>query len=96
MLSSLNNELPYPHMVMNWKEKNRALFKWMNIQRWPILFIFGLIALVGVVNIISALSMIVIENTGQIGILKTLGITTLAPCSANCENIFSSSSFKNP
>lgn len=72
--ASLNNELPYPHMVMNWKEKNRALFKWMNIQRWPILFIFGLIALVGVVNIISALSMIVIEKTGQIGILKSLGI----------------------
>ena len=71
---SLNNELSYPHMVMNWKEKNRALFKWMNIQRWPILFIFGLIALVGVVNIISALSMIVIEKTGQIGILKSLGI----------------------
>jgi len=72
--ASLNNELSYPHMVMNWKEKNRALFKWMNIQRWPILFIFGLIALVGVVNIISALSMIVIEKTGQIGILKSLGI----------------------
>ena len=72
--ASLNNELSYPHMVMNWKEKNRSLFKWMNIQRWPILFIFGLIALVGVVNIISALSMIVIEKTGQIGILKSLGI----------------------
>ena len=72
--ASLNNELPYPHMVMNWKEKNRSLFKWMSIQRWPILFIFGLIALVGVVNIISALSMIVIEKTGQIGILKSLGI----------------------
>ena len=72
--ASLNNELSYPHMVMNWKEKNRALFKWMSIQRWPILFIFGLIALVGVVNIISALSMIVIEKTGQIGILKSLGI----------------------
>ena len=72
--ASLNNELSYPHMVMNWKEKNRSLFKWMSIQRWPILFIFGLIALVGVVNIISALSMIVIEKTGQIGILKSLGI----------------------
>ena len=72
--ASLNNELSYPHMVMNWKEKNRSLFKWMSIQRLPILFIFGLIALVGVVNIISALSMIVIEKTGQIGILKSLGI----------------------
>ena len=75
VMSSLNNQLSYPYMVMNWKEKNRALFKWMNVQRWPILFIFGLIALVGIVNIVSALSMIIIDKTGQIGILKSIGIT---------------------
>ena len=60
---------------MTWKEKNRALFKWMNVQRWPILFIFSLIALVGIVNIISALAMIVLDKTRQIGILKSLGLT---------------------
>jgi lipoprotein-releasing system permease protein len=60
---------------MTWKEKNRALFKWMDIQRWPIMFIFGLIALVGVVNIISALAMIIVDKTRQIGILKSLGIS---------------------
>ncbi len=75
VMSSLNNQLSYPYMVMNWKEKNRALFKWMNVQRWPILFIFSLIALVGIVNIVSALSMIIIDKTGQIGILKSIGIT---------------------
>ena len=47
----------------------------MSIQRWPILFIFGLIALVGIVNIVSALSMIIIDKTRQIGILKSIGIT---------------------
>ena len=74
VMFSLNDQLSYPYMVMNWKEKNRALFKWMNIQRWPILFIFGLIALVGIVNIVSALSMIIVDKTSQIGILKSLGI----------------------
>ena len=72
---SLESALAYPYMVMTWKEKNRALFKWMDVQRWPILFIFGLIALVGVVNIISALAMIVLDKTRQIGILKSLGVT---------------------
>ena len=75
VMSSLNDQLSYPYMIMNWKEKNRALFKWMSVQRWPILFIFGLIALVGIVNIVSALSMIIIDKTGQIGILKSIGIT---------------------
>ncbi|MEA1881686.1 MAG: ABC transporter permease [Candidatus Marinimicrobia bacterium] len=72
---SLESTLAYPFMVMTWKEKNRALFKWMDVQRWPILFIFGLIALVGVVNIISALAMIIIDKTRQIGLLKSLGLS---------------------
>ena len=71
----LSNALAYPYMVINWKEKNRALFKWMDVQRWPILFIFGLIALVGVVNIISALAMIIIDKTRQIGLLNSLGLS---------------------
>jgi lipoprotein-releasing system permease protein len=70
----LGEELAYPYMVMTWKEKNRTLFKWMDVQRWPILFIFSLIALVGIVNIISALAMIVLDKTRQIGILKSLGM----------------------
>tara|TARA_Y100001947_G_scaffold69908_1_gene58820 strand:- start:673 stop:1869 length:1197 start_codon:yes stop_codon:yes gene_type:complete len=71
----LKKDLAYPYMVMTWKEKNRSLFKWMNIQRWPILFIFSLIAMVGLVNIISALAMIVLDKTRQIGILKSLGVS---------------------
>ena len=71
----LSNQLPYPYMVMSWKEKNRVLFKWMDIQRLPILIIFGLITFVGLVNIISALAMIIIDKTRQIGILKSLGLS---------------------
>ena len=74
VMSSLNDQLSYPYMIMNWKEKNRALFKWMSVQRWPILFIFGLIALVGIVNIVSALSMIIIDKTKQIGLLSAIGM----------------------
>jgi len=45
------------------------------VQKWPILIIFGMIALVGVVNIISALAMIVIEKIREIGILKSMGLS---------------------
>ncbi len=70
----LEEALSYPYMAISWKEKNRTLFKWMDIQRWPILMIFGLIALVGIVNIVSALTMIIVEKVRQIGILNSLGL----------------------
>ena len=51
----LEKELGYPYYLMTWKDKHRILFEWINIQRWPILIIFGMIAFVGLVNIISSL-----------------------------------------
>ena len=70
----INSNISYPLMSMSWKEKNRALYKWLNIQRWPILFIFGLITLVALINIISSLSMIVVDKTKQIGLLSAIGM----------------------
>ena len=61
-------------MSITWKEKNRALYKWLNVQRWPILFIFSLIAIVAIINIISSLSMIVVDKTKQIGLLSAIGM----------------------
>lgn len=71
---SINSNISYPMMSMTWKEKNRALYKWLNVQRWPILFIFSLIALVAIINIVSSLSMIVIDKTKQIGLLSAIGM----------------------
>lgn len=74
LAAKLSEKLPYPYMVTTWKEKNRNLFKWMNIQRWPIMIIFGLITVVGIVNIVSALTMIVVEKVRQIGVLLSMGV----------------------
>ncbi len=71
----LENYLGYPYFVLTWLEKHRILFEWLSVQKWPILIIFGMIALVGVVNIISALAMIVIEKIREIGILKSMGLS---------------------
>ena len=71
----IQEHISYPLMSIDWKEKNKALYKWLKVQRWPIIFIFGLISIVALVNIISAISMIVIDKTKQIGLMSALGIS---------------------
>ena len=71
---SISSNISYPLMSITWKEKNRALYKWLSVQRRPILFIFSLITLVAVINIVSSLSMIVVDKTKQIGLLSALGM----------------------
>ena len=80
---TVSSNISYPLMSMTWKEKNRALYKWLNVQRWPILFIFSLITLVAIINIISSLSMIVVDKTTQIGLLSAIGMP-----SSKIKNIF--------
>ena len=72
--NKISSDISYPLMSITWKEKNRALYKWLNIQRWPILFIFSLITLVAIINIVSSLSMIVVDKTKQIGLLSAIGM----------------------
>ena len=73
----------YPFYFETWKEKHALLFEWINIQRWPAYIMFSLIAVVGLVNLIAAIAMIIIEKTNQIGILTAQGL----PYSA-LKNIF--------
>lgn len=70
----IEEALGYPYYAITWKEKHRTLFNWLNLQKWPILIIFGMIALVGIVNIVSALFMIVLEKIRTIGTLKSMGM----------------------
>lgn len=74
LASLIEAGLGYPHFAMTWKEKHATLFNWLHVQKWPILIIFGMIALVGVVNIISSMTMIVMEKIRTIGTLKAMGM----------------------
>ncbi len=69
----LEDKLGYPYYILTWKEKHQVLYQWINTQRIPILLIFGLITLVGVINILAAITMIIIEKVREIGILQTMG-----------------------
>lgn len=75
LFKHLEDELGYPHFIMTWKDKHKILFDWINLQKWPILIIFGMIAFVGLVNIIASLSMIIFEKVREIGTLISLGLT---------------------
>lgn len=66
--------LSYPYYVQTYLDKHRILFTWLNVQKWPIFILFGLITLVGLVNIMAALAMIIFEKTGDVGTLKALGM----------------------
>ena len=70
----LDSNLLYPLNYITWKEKNSSLYKWINMQKFPILLIFGIIAFVSFVNIISCISMIIIDKAGQIGLLLSMGM----------------------
>jgi lipoprotein-releasing system permease protein len=39
----LESELGYPYFVLSWIDKHKILFDWINLQKWPILIIFGMI-----------------------------------------------------
>ncbi|MEO2185392.1 MAG: FtsX-like permease family protein, partial [bacterium] len=69
----IRKKISYPYFYESWRDRHALLFEWIDIQRWPAYIMFGLIALVGIVNIIAAIAMIITEKSGQIGILMALG-----------------------
>ena len=70
----LDLNLLYPLNYITWKDKNSSLYKWIKVQKLPILLIFGIIAFVSLVNIISGTSMTIIDKAGQIGLLLSIGM----------------------
>lgn len=72
----INRELGYPYHAMSWIDLHANLFEWLRVQRFPIIIVFGLISAVAIFNIISSLMMIVIEKTKDIGILKSMGVSS--------------------
>lgn len=73
-LSSLIRKgLKYPYYARTIFEIHRNIFSWIDLQKKPIPIVLGLIIIVAVFNIISALLMLVLEKTNSIGVLKSLG-----------------------
>lgn len=66
----------YPYYAMTWIDLNGGLYKWLMIEKWFAFVILSLIIVVAAFNIVSTLSMVVLDKTREIGILKAMGATS--------------------
>jgi lipoprotein-releasing system permease protein len=66
------------YWVRDWKEMNRNLFAALKLEKIIMFIILVLIILVAAFNIIGTLTMIVIEKSREIAILKAMGATRRA------------------
>ncbi|MFQ6674206.1 MAG: ABC transporter permease, partial [Fidelibacterota bacterium] len=71
--NDIDEQVGYPYSSSTWKDRHRNLFTWLSVQKYPITIILALTALVAILNIMSSLTMIVMEKTRDIGVLRALG-----------------------
>jgi lipoprotein-releasing system permease protein len=66
----------FPHVqVKTWKEINRPLFLALRLEKIVMFATISLIIFVAALNLISSLSMLVLEKRPAVGVLRTLGAT---------------------
>ena len=71
----ISDRLGYPYRAISWIEMNRSLFSALKLEKFAMFLVLTLIIIVASFSIIATLSMLVIEKTKEIGILRSLGIT---------------------
>ena len=67
--------LEFPYGARDWKEMNKSLFSALQLEKIMMFIILVLIILVASFNIVSTLTMIVVEKGREIAILKAMGAT---------------------
>ena len=68
--------LGYPFYARDWMTMNRNLFSALKLEKVTMFLILTLIIIVAAFNIVSTLSMMIMEKKREIGILKAMGCTT--------------------
>ena len=59
--------------VQTWHDQHKTLFDAMRMEKWGSFIGLNMIILIAVFNIVSSLMMMVLEKTGDIGILRVMG-----------------------
>src|SRR5262249_60728739 len=65
-----------PYQVQDWYELNHNLFSALTLQKVALVIILTLIIVVAAVNMVSALTMLVMEKVREIAIMKSMGATS--------------------
>ncbi|HEY7536177.1 MAG TPA: ABC transporter permease, partial [Thermodesulfobacteriota bacterium] len=71
----ITESLGFPFYTRNWEEVNRSLFRALRLERIAIAIFLSLIVLVAALDIVSTLTMIVMEKGKDIAILRAMGAT---------------------
>lgn len=71
----LSSVLGFPYYTRNWEEVNQSLFKALRLERIAIGIFLGFIVLVAALDIVSTLTMVVMEKGRDIAILRAMGAT---------------------
>jgi lipoprotein-releasing system permease protein len=72
----LERKLGPAYLIQPWDVLNRNLFTALSLQKIVLLIILTLIIAVAAFNMVSALTMVVIDKTREIAILKSMGATS--------------------
>lgn len=75
--SKIESQLGFPYFSRTVYELHSSIFAWIDLQKEPIPIVLGLISIVAVMNILTAILIIVVEKTHTIGILRALGMRNL-------------------
>jgi lipoprotein-releasing system permease protein len=65
-----------PYQVQDWYELNHNLFTALTLQKVALVIILTLIIVVAAINMVSALTMLVMEKVREIAILKSMGASS--------------------
>jgi lipoprotein-releasing system permease protein len=71
--TSIQSKLGFPYGARDWMQMNRNLFSALKLEKIMMFIILVLIILVASFNIVSTLTMIVVEKSREIAILKAMG-----------------------
>ena len=63
----------FPISLSSRKDKNAALYRMLNVENLAIYFIFSLVMIIALFNLIGAIIMMVLDKQGQLKILLSLG-----------------------
>ncbi|HPQ41243.1 MAG TPA: ABC transporter permease, partial [bacterium] len=74
-VKKLQNMLGLRFWIRDWKDMNRTFFAALKLEKLAMFIILTLIVFVAAFNIISSLTMMVMEKNKDIGILKAMGAT---------------------
>lgn len=74
----LQEEIGFPFYTRTWMEMNKNLFSALRLEKTVMFVILVMIVLVAAFGIVSTLTMVVMEKTKEIAILKSMGATAAA------------------